>query len=43
MIIFRAAGRSKPYGTGLAACSTIVVQTPAANLTETYTRDTVPS
>ena len=32
----------KPYGTGLEAYSTIVVQSPAANLTYTYTRDTVP-
>ena len=32
----------KPYGTGLEAYSTIVIQTPAANLTETYTKDTVP-
>lgn len=31
-----------PYGTGLAAYSTIVVQAPAANTTETYTTDTVP-
>jgi len=33
----------KPYGTGLQAYSTIVIQTPAANLTETYTKDTVPT
>jgi hypothetical protein len=32
----------KPYGTDLEAYSTIVVQSPAANLTYTYTRDTVP-
>jgi Protein kinase domain len=31
-----------PYGTGLEAYSTIVIQSPAANLTETYTTDTVP-
>ena len=32
----------KPYGTGLEAYSTIVVQAPSANLTFTYTKDTVP-
>jgi hypothetical protein len=32
----------KPYGTSLEAYSTIVVQSPAANTTETYTKDTVP-
>ena len=32
----------KPYGTGLEAYSTIVIQAPAANLTYTYTKDTVP-
>ena len=32
----------KPYGTGLQAYSTIVIQAPAANLTYTYTKDTVP-
>ena len=32
-----------PYGTGLEAYSTIVVQSPAANTTETYTKDTVPT
>jgi hypothetical protein len=32
----------KPYGTGLEAYSTIVVQAPAANTTETYTTGTVP-
>jgi hypothetical protein len=31
-----------PYGTGLEAYSTIVIQSPAANTTETYTTDTVP-
>ena len=31
-----------PYGTDLEAYSTIVVQAPAANTTETYTTDTVP-
>jgi hypothetical protein len=31
-----------PYGTGLEAYSTIVVQAPAANSTETYTTGTVP-
>jgi hypothetical protein len=31
-----------PYGTDLEAYSTIVVQAPAANTTETYTKDTVP-
>jgi hypothetical protein len=33
----------RPYGTGLQAYSTIVVQSDQANLTETYTKDTVPS
>jgi hypothetical protein len=33
----------KPYGTGLQAYSTIVVECPAANLDETYTKDTVPT
>jgi hypothetical protein len=32
-----------PYGTDLEAYSTIVVQSPAANTTETYTKDTVPT
>ena len=32
-----------PYGTDLQAYSTIVVQSPAANTTETYTKDTVPT
>jgi hypothetical protein len=32
----------KPYGTGLEAYSTIVIESPAANLTETYTTGTVP-
>jgi hypothetical protein len=32
----------KSYGTGLEAYSTIVVQAPAANTTETYTTGTVP-
>jgi hypothetical protein len=32
-----------PYGTDLKAYSTIVVQSPAANTTETYTKDTVPT
>ncbi len=32
----------KPYGTGLEAYSTIVIQAPAANLTQTYTTGTVP-
>ncbi len=32
----------KPYGTGLEAYSTIVVQSPAAKLDYTYTSDTVP-
>jgi hypothetical protein len=32
----------KPYGTGLEAYSTIVVQSPASGVTDTYTRDTVP-
>ena len=32
----------KPYGTGLEAYSTIVVQSPSSNTTYTYTRDTVP-
>jgi Protein kinase domain len=32
----------KPYGTGLEAYSTIVIEAPAANLTYTYTKDTVP-
>ncbi len=32
-----------PYGTGLEAYSTIVVECPAANLDETYTKDTVPA
>lgn len=31
-----------PYGTGLEAYSTIVVQAPAFNQTYTYTSDTVP-
>ncbi len=31
-----------PYGTGLEAYSTIVIQAPAANSTETYTTGTVP-
>jgi protein kinase-like protein len=31
-----------PYGTGLEAYSTIVIQAPAANSTDTYTTDTVP-
>jgi hypothetical protein len=31
-----------PYGTDLEAYSTIVVQAPGANTTETYTTDTVP-
>jgi len=31
------------YGTDLEAYSTIVVQSPAANTTETYTKDTVPT
>jgi hypothetical protein len=33
----------RPYGTGLEAYSTIVIQAPADNSTETYTTDTVPS
>jgi hypothetical protein len=32
----------KPYGTGLAAYSTIVVRSPSANMTLTYTKDLVP-
>lgn len=32
-----------PYGTDLEAYSTIVVQSAAANTTETYTKDTVPT
>jgi hypothetical protein len=32
----------KPYGTGLEAYSTIVVQSPSSNTTYTYTTDTVP-
>lgn len=32
----------KPYGTGIEAYSTIVVQSPASNTTYTYTSDTVP-
>jgi len=32
-----------PYGTDLEAYSTIVVQSSAANTTETYTKDTVPT
>jgi len=32
----------RPYGTGLEAYSTIVIQSTAANETETYTTDTVP-
>jgi hypothetical protein len=32
-----------PYGTGLEAYSTIVIQSPSDNGTETYTKDTVPS
>jgi len=32
----------KPYGTGLEAYSTIVIQSPDANTTETYTSGTVP-
>ncbi len=32
-----------PYGTDLQAYSTIVVQSDAANTTETYTKDTVPT
>ena len=31
-----------PYGTGLEAYSTIVIQSPASNTTETYTTGTVP-
>ena len=32
----------KPYGTGLEAYSTIVVQSPSSNTTYTYTPGTVP-
>ena len=32
----------KPYGTGLEAYSTIVIEAPSANLTQTYTSGTVP-
>jgi serine/threonine protein kinase len=32
----------KPYGTGLEAYSTIVVQSPSSNMTYTYTTSTVP-
>ena len=32
-----------PYGTGLEAYSTIVIQSPGDNGTETYTKDTVPT
>ena len=32
----------KPYGTGLEAYSTIVVRSPSANMTFTYTKGTVP-
>jgi hypothetical protein len=32
----------KEYQTGMSGYSTIVVQSPAANLTYTYTKDTVP-
>jgi hypothetical protein len=32
----------KPYGTGLEAYSTIVVRSPSANMTFSYTKDLVP-